>query len=69
MMRKKKGTHMGLESLQEISRSVQARTTLPKRIGFGPKPDGEKVVGGDLNRLNARVRLAKDFQAHDTRGL
>lgn len=52
---------MGLESFKRYQ-DLCKQNYFPQRIGFGPKPDGEKVVGGDINRLNARVRLAKDFQ-------
>lgn len=53
---------MGLESFKRYQ-DLCKRNYFPQRIGFGPKPTGEKVVGGDINRLNARVRLAQDFQA------
>lgn len=50
---------MGLESFKRYQ-DLCKRNYFPPRIGFGPKATGEKVVGGDINRLNARVRLAKD---------
>lgn len=53
---------MGLESFKRYQ-DLCKRNFFPPRIGFGPKPTGDKVAGGDINRLNARVRLAKDFQA------
>ena len=52
---------MGLESFKRYQ-DLCKRNYFPKRIGFGPTPTGDKVVGGDINRLNARVRLAKDFK-------
>lgn len=58
---------MGLESFGRYQKLCD-RSYFPQRIGFGPKPDGEKVVGGDIIRLNARARLAQDFQAMTLRG-
>lgn len=58
---------MGLESFKRYQ-DLCKRNYFPQRIGFGPKPGGEKVVGGDINRLNARVRLAQDFQAMTLHG-
>lgn len=52
---------MGLESFKRYQ-DLCKRNHFPQRIGFGPEATGDKVVGGDINRLNARVRLAKDFQ-------
>lgn len=53
---------MGLESFKRYQ-GLCKRGYFPQRIGFGPKPTRDRVKGGDINRLNARVRLAKDFQA------
>lgn len=50
---------MGLESFKRYQ-DLCKRNYFPPRIGFGPKVDGGKVKGGDINRLNARIRLAKD---------
>ncbi len=47
---------MGLESFKRYQ-DLNKRDYFPKRIGFGPE-----VKGGDIIRLNSRVRLAKDFQ-------
>lgn len=45
---------MGLESFKRYQ-DLNKINFFPKRIGF---PSG--VKGGDINRLNARIRLAKD---------
>lgn len=50
---------MGLESFKRYQ-DLCKRNYFPPRIGYGPKVTGDKVVGGDINRLNARVRLARD---------
>ncbi len=52
---------MGLESFKRYQ-DLCNQDYYPPRIGFGPKPDGGKVTGGDVNRLNARINLAKSFQ-------
>lgn len=58
---------MGLGSFKRYQ-DLCKRNYFPSRIGFGPKVTDAKekdgrVRGGDINRLNSRVRLAKDFQA------
>ncbi|MDP9474605.1 MAG: hypothetical protein M3R38_02720 [Actinomycetota bacterium] len=58
---------MGLEGFKRYQDLCKINF-FPSRIGFGPKvTDAEekdsRVKGGDINRLNARVRLAKDFQS------
>ncbi len=47
---------MGLESFKRYQ-NLNKRDYFPPRIGFAPK-----ATGGDINRLNARVRLAKSFR-------
>lgn len=47
---------MGLESYKRYQ-DLNDIDYFPKRIGFAPG-----VEGGDINRLNARINLAKSFQ-------
>ena len=53
---------MGLENFKRYQ-ELNKRNYFPPRIGFGPR-----VTGGDINRLNARIRLAKSFRGINLEG-
>lgn len=59
---------MGLKSFKRYQ-DLCSQDYYPPRIGFGPKPDGAKVTGGDINRLNARINLAKSFRGINLDGI
>ncbi|MEJ7819642.1 MAG: hypothetical protein WKF44_04990 [Rubrobacteraceae bacterium] len=54
---------MGLESYKRYQ-DLNDLNYFPPRIGFGPK-----VTGGDINRLNARINLAKSFRGINLDGI
>jgi hypothetical protein len=54
---------MGFSSFKDFQ-DLLSRGYVPKRIGF-PK----KVEAGDINRLNTRIRIAREFDSIIIRGL
>lgn len=53
---------MGLESFKRYQ-DLNKRGYFPPRIDFG-----SEVTGGDINRLNARIRLAMSFRGSNLEG-